>query len=299
MVNDVNTLNGALAELGELMADNLVSQGVTGASASDGLTTLANKILDIQTGGSCYHIEFSEDSYTAVGGACTVTCTLQQNYAPLPNVSVSLTDGSSVYSSITNQYGVAEFNLTGLISSGTWTCTYQNVSDTCTVSLATYLFFDGGVTGNYNSNYSKSNNGVNVNVTSDGTIVSSSYSGDCYYYEDVLISGDFRAEATIVSVNKYGGVAFFNTSHSRQWFIECNLADNHGWDWEGNTTINSDKTLPTVLKVERIGTTLSIYFNDVLISTQTVTNIDGYLGWKTHSHSSRNIKFRDFSIISL
>ena len=47
MTNDTSTLNGALQELGETMAANLVTMGVTDASANDGLTTLAGKILDI------------------------------------------------------------------------------------------------------------------------------------------------------------------------------------------------------------------------------------------------------------
>ena len=51
MVNDTTTLNGALMELGELMAENLTTQGLIGVSASDGLTTLANDILLIQGGG--------------------------------------------------------------------------------------------------------------------------------------------------------------------------------------------------------------------------------------------------------
>ena len=46
MVNDTTTLNGALSELGETMATNITTKGVS-ASASDGLTTLANKILQI------------------------------------------------------------------------------------------------------------------------------------------------------------------------------------------------------------------------------------------------------------
>ena len=46
MVNDINTLNGALAELGETLADNISNKGVS-ASANDGLTTLAGKIKDI------------------------------------------------------------------------------------------------------------------------------------------------------------------------------------------------------------------------------------------------------------
>lgn len=46
MVNDINTLNGALAELGETLADNISNKGVS-ASENDGLTTLAGKIKDI------------------------------------------------------------------------------------------------------------------------------------------------------------------------------------------------------------------------------------------------------------
>lgn len=48
MTNDISTLNGALNELGETLADNLSQMGVDDAVASDGLTTLANKILDIE-----------------------------------------------------------------------------------------------------------------------------------------------------------------------------------------------------------------------------------------------------------
>ena len=44
---DTSTLNGALEQLGITMADNLVTMGVSDADPSDGLTTLAGKILDI------------------------------------------------------------------------------------------------------------------------------------------------------------------------------------------------------------------------------------------------------------
>ena len=50
MTNDTTTLNGALSELGETMAANITTKGVS-ASASDGLTTLAGKILQITGGG--------------------------------------------------------------------------------------------------------------------------------------------------------------------------------------------------------------------------------------------------------
>ena len=67
MVNDTTTLNGALAELGSLMAQNLTTQGLIGVSASDGLTTLANDILLIQGGGGGSITLFEDDCSSASG----------------------------------------------------------------------------------------------------------------------------------------------------------------------------------------------------------------------------------------
>ena len=143
MVNDTTTLNGALAELGETMAANLTQQGVT-SSASEGLTTLAGKILDIQTGGgSCYHIEFSEDSYVAVGGSATLEIMLQENYAPKSGATVTVTGSdSSLYTGLTNSSGVAEVTVSNISGTVTFTCSYSNVSAQCTVTGQTYLFYD-------------------------------------------------------------------------------------------------------------------------------------------------------------
>ena len=142
MVNDTTTLNGALQELGETMAANLTQQGVT-SSSSEGLTTLAGKILDIQTGGgSCYKIEFSEDSYTAVGGSATLEIYLQENYQPKSGATVTVTGSdSSLYSSITNSSGIATVTVT-VNSDTTFTASYSNVSANCTVTVPTYLFYD-------------------------------------------------------------------------------------------------------------------------------------------------------------
>lgn len=122
------------------MAANLVTQGVQ-ASASDGLTTLAGKILDIQTGGgSCYHIEFSEDSYVAVGGTATLEIMLQENYAPKVGATVTVTGSdSSLYTGITDSTGVASVTVS-VSSETTFTCNYSNVSDVCTVTVQTGWF---------------------------------------------------------------------------------------------------------------------------------------------------------------
>lgn len=159
-------------ELGETMADNLVAKGVT-ASASDGLTTLAGKILDIQTGGSCYHIEFSEASYTAVGGSATLEIYLQENYAPKSGASVTVTGtDSSTYTATTNNSGVASVTVTGINASTAFTATYQGATATCTVTVQTYLFYDAcdsaTTLSNYESSITLRNSGSSA-MTQNGT----------------------------------------------------------------------------------------------------------------------------------
>lgn len=140
MTNDTSTLNGALQELGETMAANLEAKGVT-ASASDGLTTLAGKILTIPSGGSCYHIEFSEDSYIAVGGTATLEIMLQENYAPKSGATVTVTGSdSSLYTGITNSSGIASVTVSNITAETTFTASYSNVSDTATVTVQTGWF---------------------------------------------------------------------------------------------------------------------------------------------------------------
>ena len=63
----------------QLLASNLATQGVTGYSSNDGLTTLINAVLDIQTGGGSSDIiykdtaEYDQSEYYQVTGALTST----------------------------------------------------------------------------------------------------------------------------------------------------------------------------------------------------------------------------------
>lgn len=79
MANDTSTLNGSLQQLGETMATNLTTKGVT-ASASDGLTTLAGKILNIPSGsGSSGPTNILQGSFTTANSGNT-TGSLSLNY---------------------------------------------------------------------------------------------------------------------------------------------------------------------------------------------------------------------------
>lgn len=248
-----------------------------------------------------YSLAFSQSSYVASGGSATLELTLLDNNVAVSGATVTVTgsDGS-VYNGITNNQGIANVTVSNVSTATTFTASYSNVSDTCTVSLATYLFYDSGVTGSANTDYTKSNSRIVISVDSTGTTVSSTANSDCYYYENVLLSGDFRAEFTIVNVVAFGGIAFLNSSKSKQWALEYNFYDSpYGIQWNSNDWLSNDPTMGKTIKLERIGTTLNIYLENTLIGTKTVTSADGYLGWKTHSHSSRRVTFKDFSIISL
>ena len=204
----------------------------------------------------------------------------------------------SLYTSITNSSGIATFSLTGLLSSCTLTVTYNNVSDTAICTVTNYLFYDGGVTGNYNSDYSKTNSGVVVSVGDTGTTVSATASSDCYYYENVLLQGDFKAEFTIVNVVEYGGIAFLNSSKSKQWSLEYNLVNSpYGLEFASPSDyLYQDTTMGRTIAVERIDTTLNIYVDNVFIKSKTVTSADGYIGWKTHRDRNRSVTFKEFKI---
>ena len=100
---DTSTLNGALEQLGITMADNLVTMGVSDADPSDGLTTLAGKILEIApvpptptpasldlslTAGK--QILSYADVSSGTEYATFTATVLDQNDDPLPGVSVSI-----------------------------------------------------------------------------------------------------------------------------------------------------------------------------------------------------------------
>ena len=87
-----------------------------------------------------YSLSFGADSYVAVGGSVTLECTLLMDGVVLSGATVSLSDGTSQYSSITNTNGVAIFNVTGVSSDVTFTATYMNATATCTVKGL--LFYD-------------------------------------------------------------------------------------------------------------------------------------------------------------
>lgn len=136
----------------------------------------------------CTDIMFSQASYTADSdGNVTLEVTLMNDNVAVPNATVSLSDGVSIYTGITNSNGVATFNLTGLTASASWTCSYSNVSDTCTVTVSSYLFYDD-CSADLTSQY------TDVTISSSSNSILKSYDSTENAYKVYGSGGDaFRA----------------------------------------------------------------------------------------------------------
>ena len=292
------SLFSELENLGELMADNLEQQGVT-ASASDGLTTLANKILDIQ-GGSSYHIELSEHSVTTTG-TFTISATLQEDYQLKSGAVITFSGGTSTVTATTDSNGVATATVS-FSASGTLTATYGNVSDTCSVTVQSYLFYD-----DCNSSSGLSNYGSLIQLESSSYQATLGYDSTENAYKVTSIgdaksksfpitslnnADDFTIEADIKRNNSRVGLAI---SSGTGYGYCISITENtkfEVWKYTNKSWSNQGSTSATI--TEWVNLKLTIDGLDVSIL---LTNANGNTYTKTLTLDSRYSN-RDFGILS-
>lgn len=158
MTNDITTLNGSLRELGELMADNLTTQGVA-STYDEGLTTLANKVLDIQGGGgsgsSPYLLIISDKEVIDYSTNEIATITAYLFGGDVENKTIEFyANGTSIGTSTTNTNGVATKSYS---SQGDGSISLSATYDT--VSSETITIYDS----------------PQIHYTNDGTVVDLEY----------------------------------------------------------------------------------------------------------------------------
>lgn len=166
MVNDTTTLNGALSELGETMADNLFSMGVIDADASDGLTTLANKILNIEPSISGLDLDTSLTIHSS-----ETSCLIGQSIMFWAELKADYDDETAT-----------DVDLSGVLTGATVTFKYGNtvlgtgVTDADGIAYYTHTFTTGG-TYNITASFAGTENfddcvssSITVSVTYEMTI---------------------------------------------------------------------------------------------------------------------------------
>ena len=126
-----------------------------------------------------YTLALDSESYTTTG-SLSVSATLLDNGVAVSGATISFTGGTSTVTATTDSNGIATATVT-FNSSGTLTASYSNVSDTATVTVQTYLFYDACSTDN-TSQYSEcydyweltSNPTFNITFDTDHYVISHS-----------------------------------------------------------------------------------------------------------------------------
>ena len=223
----------------------------------------------------------------------------------------------SLYTGLTNNDGVASVTVTNVTGTLTYTCSYSNVSDTCTVTGTTYLFYDECTSADGLSNY-----GQIIAISSSTTTSQLEYnsSNNAYYVhangdwglipitvlngkDNFKITGEFKTKAS--STTNQGGFIFRsqNTTDNivfRKYSTYCNSLINLS-NQSNIGTVRASQTYWHKFEITKQGKeftcTVTDLGNDEVVGTQTrtVTFDTYYCGFVTVGGSSygsyvRNVK---------
>ena len=261
MVNDTTTLNGALSELGETLASNITAKGVS-ASASDGLTTLANKVLQI-TGGGGSSIPLSANKsilsyYDSESATLTATyetgATMELYNADTMTKIGNFTENNGTYTYTYNSTGDGNINLLAKVGS--------EMSDPITIEDC--LFY--GINTNaftIPSDTTFSSDGTKITATTNTSGEKIVYfnhdfnQDDNFIYEvEVAQLGTVQSMAMVWNNTSYYGGQSNTNSGVAFAYMGSNVNYNHNWQV-------GDK-----YRVEREDELTSVYVNNEQITSQ-------------------------------
>ena len=264
------SLNSSLQTLGQLMATNLQSKGVT-ANASDGLTTLANKILQVGPTPIGYTLELTSDKNILSfydNESCTLTATrLDSNGNGVSGEEIVFkANGGLLNTVITSDNGVAQ-------------CTYQStgvgdvtITAEC-MNLTKTLSIEDCILANVNASYTGTS-------TSD-TVYSLGYD-EIADLSSIDFEFSFKFHQTSYGCDVcLGASSEFTVSPIKsnyRIFIGNSGSGNTRYGYRTTTTVNSggvtsgEVSLNTThnMKIVKEGTLFKYYLNDRLLGSGTI-----------------------------
>ena len=295
------SLNSSLQTLGQLMATNLQSKGVT-ANASDGLTTLANKILQVGPTPIGYNLELTSDKNTLSfydHEYCVLTATLLDSNGN--GVSgeeiVFKANGGLLNTVITGDNGVAtvSYNSQGV---GDVTITAE-----CMNLVQTYSLEDC----NYYNTAEVTQSSTNGSTIYDNNL-SQSLPSKCeisfdLYSDNSKDNGEHRFFLLPKSQYSSGTTQPTNAIYVDALKTKMNIGKRE------SSTVGLYINLPygsgsyRNFKIIKDGTDLTFYIDDNLIGTSTISWIGNHsdyclsmMRWSTSGTSKiKNVKFKPLS----
>lgn len=249
-----------MQELGETMATNLVSMGVSNASASDGLTTLCGKILNIapSVGGitPTVSIDISKTPSTVyVGNNVLISAKVNADYDDTSQVDIDLKgvlQGATVTfknnntvlgTAITGSDGIATYTISN-IASGSYSITahfdgtgtdYESATSTALTFTPSVMIFYDDCTSDQTSQYD-----TLLQVASTSTSATLTYDSTEQAYTFLGNGGDKFVGRVIPNTRGQDNfkirckVKFKNTNAYNQFFIivSDSLNPNQNGDWD-------------------------------------------------------------------
>lgn len=221
----------------------------TGTDTVNGATETVYTLTS--TASHSYSLSFGSASYTAVGGACTVTVTLTDGGVAVNNASISVTGGTGGSGTgTTNSSGVATINVTGITANGTLTASFSGATATASIIYSSIPY--------QTVEYLQSNGSQYINTgytlqSSDKVEVSVSMQGSGTY------NGVFGARKGSSSTNCY---ALFGRFGSANKFCYART---------GNEKQGSTIQINTVYDVTTTGSTCTVKQGSTTVETITST----------------------------
>ena len=266
------SLNSSLQTLGQLMATNLQSKGVT-ANASDGLTTLANKILQVEPTPIGYNLELTSDKNILSfydHEYCVLTATLLDNNGN--GVSgeeiVFKANGGVLGTVITGDNGVAQFTYqsTGV---GDVTITVEGMAlqETCSIEDCILANVNASYTGTstsdtvYSLGYDEIADLSNVDFEFSFKFHQTSYG--C----DVCLGAS--SEFTVSPIKSNYRIFIGNSGNGNTRYGYRRLSTvSEGGSTSGEVSLNTTHNM----KIVKEGTLFKYYLNDRLLGSKTITS---------------------------
>lgn len=268
------TICDKIRTVGDTLETNLNARGV---SCTFGTGTGEKTILDMVNLITSSNLKGSSDAvisisasrpYLLSGEKTDLIVRLADGLGqPLANKSVSISDGTSVYSGITNNQGVYKLYDVSVSGDTTFTATYSSVSDSVRVELCSFI--DYAVTSNHNDDWVKFN--PSNQTLTRGEAYTSSSGGNYRYGTTITKSCKIRCEAR-------------KTTQSTGTLLSI-------WTYSSNPTSASQLLTFTVTEMRMTQGTFANIEMVVTSSSVTVTNLDNNTTITKEYSTTYNLEF--------
>lgn len=266
------SLNSSLQTLGQLMATNLQSKGVT-ANASDGLTTLANKILQVESTPIGHNLELTSDKNILSfynHEYCVLTATLRDSNGN--GVSgeeiVFKANGGLLNTVITGDNGVAQYTYqsTG-VGDVTITVEGMGLQGTCSIEDCILANVNASYTGTstsdtvYSLGYDEIADLSNIDFEFSFKFHQTSYGCDvCLGASSEFSVSPIKSNYRVFIGNSGGG----NTRYGYRTTSTVNEGGSTSGEVSSNTTHN--------MKIVKERSLFNYYLNDRLLGSTIIPN---------------------------